>query len=278
MAESLFKKWAYDLLNIEINTIVKADMSAIKMPSSIRLALYELSTEYHNTLEDLGKLEKYEIRKPSYWEYAGIRSFEELQERARDGVQMFENKLREITETDEEELNKMRKKIKILERIQFQSNQIVDIFKDLEGRLITDKTKDLPGYRIPPELIKKDELEKIKKEERAAPHFESEKWNNDIRTDRMYRIDDLDLTTDQIARIRKAWEIGTEQIVMQTVIQLDGDITTRISENFAKNPNQTILKIHNDSIATSTGFWTSLFKAFAEITGETFKTILGMKK
>lgn len=272
MDKSLFKKWAYDLLNIEINTIIKADMSAIKMPSSIRLALYELSTEYHNTLEDIG------VRKPVNWGYAGIRSFEELQERTRDGVQMFENKLREITETDEEELNKMRKKIKILERIQFQSNQIVDIFRDLERRLITDKTKDLPGYRIPPELIKKDELEKIKKEERAGPHFDSEKWNNDLGTDRMYRIDDLDLTPDQIARIRKAWEIGTEQIVMQTVIQLDGDITTRISENFAKNPNQTILKIHNDSIVTSTGFWTSLFKAFVEITGETFKTILGMKK
>ncbi len=103
-----------------------------------------------------------------------------------------------------------------------------------------------------------DELQKLSDKGistlKKASHLDSEIWNNDIDRNRMVKIDDLDLTPDQITLARKAWEIGTEQIVLQIVMQLDGDVTTRISEGFAKNPNPTILKIHNDSIVVSTGF------------------------
>lgn len=62
----------------------------------------------------------------------------------------------------------------------------------------------------------------------------------------MNEIEDLDLTAEQVALIHKAWDVGTERIVLQTVIQIDGDVTTRISKRFAKNPDNTILQIHND--------------------------------
>ena len=70
------KKMAQDLLTLEINTIIKEEMSAVKMPSA-RQALYELSRLYHKKLQEMG------LREPIYWQYAGMRSFGELRDRAK---------------------------------------------------------------------------------------------------------------------------------------------------------------------------------------------------
>ncbi len=92
----------------------------------------------------------------------------------------------------------------------------------------------------------------------------------------MSEIDDLKLSSGQIVMIRKAWEIGTEQIVLQTVIQLDGDVTTRISKDLITRPNNEIIfQIHNKSISTSTAFWANLVKVFGEIAGKSIKLFFG---
>ncbi len=41
---------------------------------------------------------------------------------------------------------------------------------------------------------------------------------------------DAGLTAEEMVRVRKVWELGTETIVMQTVVQLDGDVVARIDE------------------------------------------------
>ena len=61
--------------------------------------------------------------------------------------------------------------------------------------------------------------------------------------------------------VRKSIDIGVERVVLQTRISMDGDITTRISEKFASNPNQFILDLHNTSIDISVSFWNKLFDA-----------------
>jgi hypothetical protein len=48
MAESWYKKLAQDVLTLEINTIIKEDMLAIKLPSSRRQALWELASMYND--------------------------------------------------------------------------------------------------------------------------------------------------------------------------------------------------------------------------------------
>lgn len=251
MTESFFKKLAEDLLSLEINTIIKSDMSAVKMPISRRQALYVLAGEYSAKLEEFG------VRDPVYWAYGGMRSFGELRDRAKDGIAKFNEKLKNLPPDEQQ---RMREKITMLERIQYQSSQIVGMFKILQ-----QNARDKTGYAEPPEPLKKEDLPKSKKIKPAESHPKSKLWNNDIDRQRMNEINDLDLTPDLVTLIRKAWEIGTEKIVLQTVIQLDGDITTRISESLANAPNKTIFQIHNESIETSTKFWFNLVKALGEM-------------
>jgi hypothetical protein len=157
----------------------------------------------------------------------------------------------------------------MLERIYEQSSQIVDMFMTLEKNIISErqgKDKD---------TIAKEGYAEIPKDAKPEPHLDSRTWNNDIDRYTMNTIDDLDLEPDQLSLIRKAWEIGTQKIVLQTVIEIDGDVTTYISKNFKDNFDNKVMKIHNDSITISTSFWSSLVKTISEMVGETFKTIIG---
>lgn len=257
------KKIAQDLLTLEVNTIIKADMSAVKMPPSRRQVLYDIAKSYHRKLIDLG------FRNPVCWKFAGRLSFGELRDRAKEGVEKCESRLK--TEPVDKQ-NEIQENIKILERIQDQSIMIVGMFYDLEN-CIKVKYKETRGYKPVPKLLKKQE---IRADKFGRSHEGSEMWNNDIDRYRMNVIQDLDLTTAQVTFLRKAWEVGTERIVMQTVIQIDGDVTTRIAERFLKEEdNNIVMKIHNDSVSTSTSFWSNLMRAMGEIAGNAFGTILG---
>lgn len=238
-------------------------MSAVKMPPSRRQVLYDIAKSYHNKLLDLG------FRDPVYWKFAGRRSFGELRDRAKWGIEKCEEKLKSAPE---EKKNDIQEDIKILERIQDQSIMIVSMFHDLKNS-VKGKDENTKGYKAAPDPVAKEE---IRDEEFGASHEESEIWNNDIDRYRINVIQDLDLTTAQVTLLRKAWEVGTERIALQTVIQIDGDVTTRIAERFLKNQDKDIvLKIHNDSISTSTSFWTSLMRAMGEIAGKAFGGLLG---
>jgi hypothetical protein len=263
MAENFLRTLAEDLLNLEINTIIKPEMSAVKLPSSRRQALYELSAIYNSQLEEL------QVREPVYWEFSGVKSFGELRDRAKDGIQAYQEQFSQVSPQGRATIMEQ---IKMLERIQDQSSQVVGMFKRLEQR-VKDKTNSkVPGYSHAPETV---DVGALSKPDRAEPHRDSELWNNDIDRIRMNEIEDLHLKPDQLSMIRKAWEIGTERIVLQTVIQLDGDITTRIAESFANNPIRTILTIHNESVGIVAGFWSTLVKTFGEIFGKTLEVLLG---
>ncbi len=269
METSFFKTLAQDLLTLEINTIIKQDMSAVKMPPSRRQALHELSRGYHMKLEGLG------AREPVYWQYAGMRSFGELRDRAKRGREKLEKKSRVVSE---DEQRSVQEDIKILERIEDQSSSIVDMFYNLRQRVKGKMTSGEKGYQDVPSRVALEALEEKQKRgelQPAEPHTDSQMWNNDIARMQMNEIDDLDLTPQQVTLIRKAWEIGTERIVLQTVIQIDGDVTTRLSEGFSKNPNDTLLQIHNDSIETSTRFWSNLVDTLVKIAGRAFEAVLG---
>ncbi len=264
MQQNYFKELAEDLLNIEINTIVKSEMAATKLPSSRRQALYELARDY-----DL-KLKTYNVREPIYWAFAGLRSFGELRDRAREGKLAFEKQLVQAAPFEQADLQD---RIYMLQRIEDQSSQMVDIFKSLEAKVKDQVEKS--GYRGAPAAMSRSRLLSDPGQTRAPEDRDSQMWNNDIERTTMNNVDDLDLTPQQVGRIRKAWEIGTEKIQLQTVIQIDGDVTTRISESFLKNVDKTLLAIHNDSIATSTGFWNSLVRTLSEMAGQAVRQVFG---
>jgi len=65
--------------------------------------------------------------------------------------------------------------------------------------------------------------------------------------------------------IKKANDIGTEKVVLQTVIGMDGDVTTRISKAFADQPVTFINTIHQDAIGISVDFWKTLINVVVKL-------------
>jgi hypothetical protein len=263
MKESFFKRVAKRILYLEINTIVKDDMDGTKMPSSNRRALYELAGRYDN------ELIKLDVRDPVYWKFGGMRSFGELRRRALKGIEIYKKRRETATESAQKSLDQ---KIGKLNRIEYQSSQVVGIFKNLE-RKVEEKARD--KYQPAPDALSDEKERQLKDGERAAPDDGSMFWNNDIMPQKINQIDDLDLSPDQITQLHKAWDIGTEAIVLQTIVQIDGDVTTRMAESLSKKPNDIIFDIHNNSIVTATNFWCSLVDSISKMVGRTFASVLG---
>jgi hypothetical protein len=70
----------------------------------------------------------------------------------------------------------------------------------------------------------------------------------------------IELAPEDIVLIRKVWEIGLDVIEAQTVIQLDGDVVTRIRQDMLgdRKRMEDILSVHNRAVDTSLGFWKGL--------------------
>lgn len=74
-----------------------------------------------------------------------------------------------------------------------------------------------------------------------------------------------DLPADQFMILRRIWELGAEEIVMQTVLHIDGDVITRIQPD--KVGDRDLHALHNASVATSVQLWQGLvstLSSFAE--------------
>ena len=71
--------------------------------------------------------------------------------------------------------------------------------------------------------------------------------------------------------IRKTWELGIEQIVMQTVVQLDGDVVTRLSGGMEDERFRVIHQVHADGVRVATESWRYLVETLAGLT----KSFLG---
>jgi hypothetical protein len=77
---------------------------------------------------------------------------------------------------------------------------------------------------------------------------------------------ELPLTADENLVIRKAWEVGTETVVMQTVAQLDGDVVTRVQQARMAAADRPLHDLHRSGIATALEHWQFLIQTFVQIT------------
>ncbi len=85
------------------------------------------------------------------------------------------------------------------------------------------------------------------------------------------------LTADEIVVIRKAWELGTQEIAIQTVLQLDGDVVTRVQTGYTKEIYNGLHEIHNQGVTTSVKFWKILVELIQYIVESIWKLILPLK-
>lgn len=252
------KVW-YGVWKIELE---QKDKLPDDMP--IRKALYELAKIYNEKLEKCG------VRQPVQWQYGGRMSFDEIRFRAEMGIAKLERNLGKTDRKDEKQ--RIRKRIEGLEHVRDGSSEIIRVFDNLERSIYNERTNKTKLEQI---------LRGYAEIRPASPDTHTQAWNNDITREQMNRIQDLELTPDQVTLIRKAWEIGTERILLQTIIQIDGDVTTRMSGYFAygfsDDWRKMLLGIHNNSISTSTTFWSNLVKAMSEMARDAFSSILGRK-
>ena len=66
------------------------------------------------------------------------------------------------------------------------------------------------------------------------------------------------LDAEDATRIRKIWEVGIERIVAQTVIQIDGDVITRVQEGMNDLQTTNVLQIQQSGVDTGVRYWTTL--------------------
>lgn len=257
----------YDLTHLEINTIIKEDMCASKAPASARLLLHLIATKYDEKLINLGKkYMKYigeEDESPEHlfrgekeYEGSAICSFTELSERAKAAsIKLTKGKDKVIGYFTEDQVNA---DIKMLQRIETISDDIrriltMDGVDPSKGTNIKDTSKD-PNSKKEPlkeeiyDFDKKDTANKF----RALTTREADKY-------------ELNLDLRQLLLIKKANDIGTEKIVLQTIIGIDGDVTTRISQSFADQPVTFINDLHHEAVGISVRFWENLVKVVVKL-------------
>lgn len=84
----------------------------------------------------------------------------------------------------------------------------------------------------------------------------------------------LRLEPDDLTLVRKIWEVGVEKVVMQTVIQLDGDVITYIARRYAEPDKRHVFEFHEKSVDMSVRFWGVIANTVAVFLGS-FAGLLG---
>ena len=82
---------------------------------------------------------------------------------------------------------------------------------------------------------------------------------------------------EHLTRIRKIWDIGTDLIVLQTVIQLDGDIIFRATKAYAQGRHP-LVEAHRRASDIGLKHWSSMFELIASLVGGLADRIFDTKK
>jgi len=82
---------------------------------------------------------------------------------------------------------------------------------------------------------------------------------------------DLNLAPQNQLRIRRIWDVGTEEVIMQTVVQLNGDVVTRVTEAYATGDFRILHEIHRDTVRVSLNMWKELVATVAEFFSDLVK-------
>ena len=83
------------------------------------------------------------------------------------------------------------------------------------------------------------------------------------------------LDADAAIRLRKMWELGTDSIVAQTIVHIDGDTVTKCQRGISQETLTYYLNIHNQGINTAVKQWGTLFEAFRALVGGVADRIFG---
>lgn len=284
---------AQDLLNLEINTIEKENMTAQKMPSTPHMLL-DVSMEYLDFMISLG------LDPRPYWQgiddplpdnipkpgkgnepdqagearpdgsEAGPRSAKPEEQVAiwTDRKPSFQMILIRNGETDFGHLRWLAYGLAVHPEISKRySREAWDTHSQVLRRIVRncDDLREMVRF-----LTRKSE-------ERARWRFYLKQHDNEDDARGLNRrevreaLRDLGppppLNISDATLLRKIWDVGTERIVLQTVIQIDGDVITRVRSDLQQRESKLLFDIHLQGVKTSVESWRYLLdivRRFAE--------------
>lgn len=224
----MVRRIASDLLTIEVNTIIKPCMTARKMPPP-PVALLDIVTLYSGYLAQVsteltveGVSENVQPVPP---EKNGKGAFFNTYNDAEQLEKLIAE--RGIGGDDQEEGDWATTRV-ILRRISHYSHLIYNILDDLER---TCKSKSGLNW-----------------------------WN--ASKEELYRqyneLIDISIDPHYVALIRKSWDMGVEQVVMQTVVQIDGDMISRIQKGFENEEHRGLQQLHLETCRMGVETWETM--------------------
>jgi len=300
-----FKDIVKDLFNIEVNTILRDNISAQKMPNP-RHALLDIGDEYFEILR------KMELSYRTSLRQSGREQIES--EAIKFGAVEFDDMRRRWGFYTQEEIDKSApadKKVRLVVQPlvydQLGGFAAFDIMRTWADQFLGDPEKIsyltaaqlsvLPRIRDNSDMLKgmfiamcrrdgklkekglAEELEKIPRGELAPNTVVELSQKIDLEqtlilTNQYTRseivsnesLSPLPVKDSELVLIRKVWEIGTEVIAMQTSIQVDGDVITRLNPSYMDDKKYQYLKsYHNEGVTIALCHWKDLIAIAKEL-------------
>lgn len=246
---NFFKNLTNDLLRLEINTVFKEELTMEK-PRNIRFVLLSLANQYRLKLNEF---EGYAYRIDPNFEgfvfqnkLGGKASYKEIITHAEKLQAFFKLHLEHVQ--DKNAASTLKGFLSMLTRIRKQSFSILDVFKELAAENQTPQRGEV---------------------------------DNEYEVGEFDDLPELELDPAQTLVIRKAKEIGTQRVVMQTVVQVEGDITSYVTSKFLEmdeEDQRIVSEVHNSAMMTSIRMWQYLFETVKTLAGSAFSAATGGKK
>jgi hypothetical protein len=218
---------ARDLFNLEINTVIKDTMTARKMPDPAN-AILDIAQTYATKLLELGIPLGYAFAEgdPDFQKPVKEWSKEPFSyDRLEIGVDTF-GRLRWASVAGQRGLENLAADDRIvIVRIAGNCDQLKGLLQRLEDTL---KSAGIAGEN-----------------RRGLSRKMTSSQSRSL----------LRLQPDDLTMVCKMWEVGVEKVVMQSVIQLDGDVITRIQRRYAEQDQRHVFEFHKMSVDLSVRFW-----------------------
>jgi hypothetical protein len=277
-----FRDIASDLLNIEVNTILDNYISAQKMPNP-RHALIDIGREYYTALTEMGSIDDgsdlEEVRK---WEeidvkniYGSFGAFDAYRTRAK---RFIDDQKKRLQDEPDSKDDLTLEQLSILPRIKDNSDLLKGLFSALCSRdqdlnpELGNQCKAIPEKDLNPNTLVEVSFSI---DEEHAKSLTNAYTRSDLTND--MSILPLPLNEYEVILVRKLWEVGTAVIVMQTIVQVDGDVISRLNPIILKNVTYPKLQeYHQTGINIALDHWAGLVEVAKELAVAAGRGISGL--
>lgn len=260
-----FQKLASDLLSLEVNTIITHDTIAARKVPELAYMLLEIATTYARQLDQVYGVSKYEgapvdqqgrpIPNPrSLATTKAEVTFEAQAIDMRTAARIDAKTFRDISITAERALADPA------------SNQTPSISSASEAIITRIRNSSMELAII---------LERLHLEEGGGNGpLEKTKSGLDALARDGQSIE-LDVSQQERLRIQKIWDLGVETIMMQTIIQLDGDVITRLQADYASPEYTHLWQAHLSSVSAAIESWQYLVETVGRLSAALIRIIRG---